>query len=321
VSASGSLKIIFAGTPAFSATTLQALLASKHIVTAVYTQPDRPAGRGRKLTASPVKELALQNDLPVYQPLSLRDANEQKILAEIDADVMVVVAYGLILPLPVLNAPRLGCINIHASLLPRWRGAAHIQRSILAGDALTGITTMQMDVGLDTGDMLHKVECPIQNSDTSETLHDRLADLGANAILKTLDDLAQGSAVPTSQDNSLATYAHKITKEEALIDWQVSAEELSRKIRAFNPWPVAYFNTGAQTIRVWQADVSPTHADNHAPGTIVATSPESIDVATKKGILRLQKLQLPGGRVLPVGDILNSRHDTFVVGKQLGGSL
>jgi methionyl-tRNA formyltransferase len=231
------------------------------------------------------------------------------------------VAYGLILPLPVLKTPRLGCINIHASLLPRWRGAAPIQRAILAGDKTTGITTMQMDVGLDTGDMLYKLECAIQDTDTSETLHDRLADLGAKAILKTLDDLARGTAVPQSQDNTLANYAHKITKEEALIDWHATAEELGRKVRAFNPWPVAYINMGEQTIRVWQADVLSAQTENTAPGTIVAVSPDNIDVATKKGILRLQKIQLPGGRVLPVSDILNSRHDTFVVGKQLGGSL
>lgn len=321
MSASGSLNIIFAGTPTFSAMTLQALLASSHTIKAVYTQPDRPAGRGRKLTASPVKALALQQGLPVHQPLSLRDAAEQKILADMEADVMVVVAYGLILPLPVLNAPRLGCINIHASLLPRWRGAAPIQRAILAGDNITGITTMQMDAGLDTGAMLYKVDCSIHENDTSETLHDRLADLGARAIVKTLADLAAGRAISTPQENASATYAHKITKEEARMDWRTSAEELARKVRAFNPWPVACFSAGEHVIRVWQAEVLSDHVKNDVPGTVLAVSPAGIDVATQQGILRLQKIQLPGGRVLPVSDILNSRHDIFVVGKQLGASL
>jgi methionyl-tRNA formyltransferase len=321
VSASSKLNIIFAGTPAFSATTLQALLTSSHSIKAVYTQPDRPAGRGRKLTASPVKELALAHGLPVHQPLTLRDAGEQKILADMNADVMVVVAYGLILPAAVLNAPRLGCINIHASLLPRWRGAAPIQRAILAGDKITGITTMQMDVGLDTGEMLYKLECPIEENDTTETLHDRLAVLGAKAILKTLDDIAAGRAEPEKQDNTLATYAHKITKEEAQIDWQMPADELARKVRGFNPWPVAYIKMGEQTIRVWEASALKINVEHQAPGTIVAVSSDSIDVATGKGFLQLHKIQLPGGRVLSVSDILNSRHDSFVVGKQLGEPL
>jgi methionyl-tRNA formyltransferase len=321
VSAASKLNIIFAGTPTFSAVILQALLTSTHAIKAVYTQPDRPAGRGRKLTASPVKELALMHGLAVHQPLTLRDANEQKILADINVDVMVVVAYGLILPAAVLNAPRLGCINIHASLLPRWRGAAPIQRAILAGDKMTGITTMQMDVGLDTGDMLYKLECPIEENDTTETLHDRLAELGAKAILKTLDDIAAGGALPEIQDNALAIYAHKITKEEAQIDWQMPAEALARKVRGFNPWPVAYIKMGEQTIRVWEASALKTNVEHHAAGTIVAVSSESIDVATGKGILQLHKIQLPGGRVLSVSDILNSRHDSFVVGKQLGESL
>jgi methionyl-tRNA formyltransferase len=320
VSAASKLNIIFAGTPAFSAITLQALLTSSHSIKAVYTQPDRPAGRGRKLTASPVKELAETHDLPIHQPLTLRDAGEQKILADMHADVMVVVAYGLILPAAVLNAPRLGCINIHASLLPRWRGAAPIQRAILAGDKMTGITTMQMDVGLDTGDMLYKLECPIDENDTTETLHDRLAELGAKAILKTLDDIVSGCTEPEKQDSTLATYAHKITKEEAQINWQLPAEELTRKVRGFNPWPVAYIKMGEQTIRVWDVSALNTNT-KHAAGTIVAVSSESIDVATGKGILQLHKIQLPGGRVLSVSDILNSRHDSFVVGKQLGESL
>lgn len=317
MSSSTSLNIIFAGTPSFSAVILQALLDTSHHISAVYTQPDRPSGRGRKLTASPVKELALQHQLPVYQPLSLRDANEQKILADLQADVMVVVAYGLILPQPVLQAPRFGCINIHASLLPRWRGAAPIQRAILAGDKMTGITTMQMDVGLDTGAMLHKVECPIHDTDTSESLHDKLAKLGAEAILKTLADLAVNQLQPVAQNNAEATYAHKITKEEARLDWSRSARELDQQIRAFNPWPIACTQINAQVVRVWQAAVL-EQAHNAVPGTIVGVSSEGIHVAASAGILSLQKIQLPGGRVLAVSDVLNSRADDFVVGKQLG---
>jgi methionyl-tRNA formyltransferase len=317
VSASPSLKLIFAGTPAFSAVALEALLSSSHQITAVYTQPDRPAGRGRHLTASPVKALALAHDLPVRQPVSLRDATAQAELAALGADVMVVVAYGLILPEPVLSAPRLGCINIHASLLPRWRGAAPIQRAILAGDTHTGITTMQMDAGLDTGAMLDKIECPITLQDTSETLHDRLAKLGADLILKTLADLATGCAEPLAQDALEATYAHKITKEEARIDWSKSAIEIDRQVRGFIPWPVAHFSLGNDIVRVWQAEALATTTPS-APGTIVAATAAGIDVATGDGVLRLQSLQFPGGRALPVSDILHARHALFTVGNLVG---
>ena len=305
-----SFNIIFAGTPEFSAITLQALLHSQHKIKAVYTQPDRPAGRGRKLTASLVKELALQHDLPVYQPLTLRDEQEQQVLKNLDADLMIVVAYGLLLPKPVLTAPKLGCINIHASLLPRWRGAAPIQRAILAGDTKSGVTIMQMDEGLDTGPMLSEVECPIYENDTSEMLHDRLAGIGSQALLFTLDQLSE--IKPQQQDNALATYAHKIKKEEAELDWNIPAQELARKVRAFNPWPVAFF----EGMRVWQAEAltETTHAN---PGTILRSSAQGIDVATTEGVLRLLKLQLPGGRELSVADILNARKNDFAVGKIL----
>ncbi|MDR3478114.1 MAG: methionyl-tRNA formyltransferase [Gammaproteobacteria bacterium] len=316
---SKSLNIIFAGTPEFSAVALQALLDSHHIVKAVYTQPDRPAGRGRKLTASPVKELALKAELPVHQPLTLRNEDEQKILANLEADVMVVVAYGLLLPLPVLNAPRLGCINIHGSLLPRWRGAAPIQRAILAGDEKTGITIMQMDEGLDTGPMLHTVETVIKADDTSETMYEQLAVLGAKAVLETLDQLAEGKANPIAQNNDLATYAHKIKKEEAELNWQWQAEALERAIRAFNPWPICFTHLDEHVLRIWQASVIPDATPaNKQPGTLLQVSQQGIDVATGKNILRIQKLQLPGGRVLPVADILNARQLDFVVGKILG---
>ena len=238
------MKVIFAGTPEFSVKTLEALIHSSHSVVAVYTQPDRPAGRGRQLTKSPVKQLAEFNHIPVLQPTTLRDPVEQQKLMDFKADVMVVVAYGLILPKPVLSAPRLGCINIHASLLPRFRGAAPIQRAILAGDTETGITIMQMDEGLDTGAMLKKIYCPIEKTDTSATLHEKLAKLGADALIETLENLT--TITPEPQDESKATYAHKISKEEAEIDWHTSAKELSQKIRAFDPWPVAFFKLGGR---------------------------------------------------------------------------
>ncbi|MHB1949086.1 MAG: methionyl-tRNA formyltransferase [Gammaproteobacteria bacterium] len=307
------LNIIFAGTPEFAATSLQALIQSPHNIIAVYTQPDRPAGRGRKLTASPVKELALQHNIPVFQPQTLRDEEEQKKLASLNADLMVVVAYGLILPKAVLSAPTLGCINVHASLLPRWRGAAPIQRAILAGDTKTGVTIMQMDEGLDTGAMLYKVECPIHPDDTSETLHDRLANLGGDALLHTLDHLSD--ITPVMQDNAAATYAHKIKKEEAQLDLDSSAEELARKVRAFNPWPVAYYELKKKNatmslkhdmkpiIRVWEA-VALNNKDAKKQGSIFS-SPEGLDITTKNGILRVLKLQLPGGSIFSAADFYN----------------
>ncbi len=310
-----SYKIIFAGTPQFSVSTLSALLDSEHTVIAVYTQPDRPAGRGRKLTASPVKELAVKHGIPVYQPQTLRDEAEQKRLTSLGADVMVVVAYGLLLPLPVLQAPRYGCINVHASLLPRWRGAAPIQRAILEGDQQTGVTIMQMDKGLDTGDMLAKVECPINIHDTSALLHDRLAASGAEVLIKTLAQLDDLTA--EKQDNALATYAHKISKEEAEINWQMTAIELDRKIRAFDPWPVAFTDWGENTLRLWEACVSP-ETTQAPPGTIIQTSSQGIDVATGMGVLRLLKVQLPGGKPLSASDLLNARQQDFAVLKKLG---
>ncbi|HHI94042.1 MAG TPA: methionyl-tRNA formyltransferase [Gammaproteobacteria bacterium] len=308
------LKVIFAGTPAFAASSLQALLDSGHEVLAVYTQPDRPAGRGRKLTASPVKVLAQRHGLPVLQPESLRDELVQQVLADWQADVLVVVAYGLILPEPVLVAPRLGCINVHASLLPRWRGAAPIQRAILAGDVQTGVTIMQMDAGLDTGDMLHKVVCPIENADTAETLHDKLAALGATALCHTLRLLADGAAVPEKQDDADANYAGKLQKAEAEIDWTQSAQVLSRTVRAFNPWPVAFTRVDDKNLRIWFAGAVDAASDA-TPGTVLAESREGIDVATGNGILRVHQLQLPGGKVLDAGQFL---HAHSLLGVQLG---
>lgn len=309
------LKIIFAGTPEFAAHVLQALLETPHDIIAVYTQPDRPAGRGRQLTASPVKQLALKNDLPVYQPATLKDLPEQKVLRDLNADMMIVVAYGLLLPKAILSAPRYGCLNVHASLLPRWRGAAPIQRAILAGDAMTGVTIMQMDEGLDTGPMLYKLACPILATDNSQSLHDRLAALGTQALLATLNQWPALQAEP--QDHTAATYAKKITKEEAKINWHTAARELENKIRAFNPWPVAHTLLDEQTLRIWQAESMANDKHHPTPGLIVHISPQGIDVTAAQGILRLQILQMPGGRALRVADILNARRDIFQIGKIL----
>ncbi len=310
------LRIIFAGTPEFAAQALAALLKTEHEIVAVYTQPDRPAGRGRKLTPSPVKVLAQAHGIEVRQPEKLKAEADQAALRELNADLMVVVAYGLLLPKAVLDAPRLGCINIHASLLPRWRGAAPIQRSIEAGDHETGVTIMQMDVGLDTGDMLSKHTTPIHADDTAQTLHDRLAQIGAEAVVETIAVLAAGTARPEKQDDALANYAHKMSKAEAEIDWQRPAVELDRLIRAFNPWPVAQTLLGDQVLRIWQA--SPIdQTTNAAPGTLVAIDKQGIDVATGKGLLRLQRVQLPGGKPLAISDLLNARH-ALAVGLRLG---
>lgn len=307
--------IIFAGTPRFSVAALQALIESPYNVVAVYTQPDRPQGRGRKLAPSPVKEEALKHHLPVYQPESLKNLEEQQKIRDMKADLMVVVAYGLILPKTVLEAPRLGCLNIHASLLPRWRGAAPIQRAIEQGDAETGITIMQMNEGLDTGDMLYKVSCPIHSHDTSETLHDRLATLGAEALLQTLTQLS--TLTPEVQDASHATYAHKMSKQEAEIVWTESADVIARKIRAFNPWPVVQTHLDDMVIRIWEAQVIDANAA-HAAGHIVAMDTQGIDVATGHHVLRIKKLQFPGGRVLSIADMMNANHPDWVVGKKLG---
>jgi methionyl-tRNA formyltransferase len=310
------LRIIFAGTPDFAAKHLSALLNSAHEVIAVYTQPDRPAGRGKKLKPSDVKQLALSSDIPVYQPKILRDETAQQVLSALNADLMVVVAYGLILPQVVLDTPRLGCINVHGSLLPRWRGAAPIQRAIWAGDAETGVTIMQMDIGLDTGAMLHKVTCPIATDETSASLYDKLAELGPQGLLETLDQISEQTAIAQEQDDAQANYAAKLSKEEANIDWTQSAVAIERQIRAFNPWPVSYTQIAEQNVKIWQAGVIDATTDLQ-PGTVISATKQGIQVATGEGILNLLNLQLAGKKAMPVQDILNARKEWFVVGQLL----
>lgn len=301
------LRVVYAGTPDFAVAGLTELLNSEHHVIAIYTQPDRPAGRGRKIKPGPVKQLALDHDIPVFQPLSLRDAEAQQQLAALKPDLMVVAAYGLILPEVVLNTPRLGCINIHASLLPRWRGAAPIQYSILAGDTESGVTIMQMDKGLDTGDMLLKANCPIDASDCAADLHDKLADLSGPLLLEAISQLAEGNVQPTAQDDSLSTYAPKILKQDACINWNQSATEISLQVRAYNDWPIAYTQFGNERVRVWSAEPlgSNTLAETK-PGTILDCQPGGILVACGNGTLNLKKIQFAGGKALSTRDILNA---------------
>ncbi|MBT5105144.1 MAG: methionyl-tRNA formyltransferase [Porticoccaceae bacterium] len=311
------MRVLFAGTPDFAAAHLQALLDAPDIsVIGVYSQPDRPAGRGKKLTASPVKKLAIEYQLPVFQPQSLKDPEQQRILSELQADIMVVVAYGLILPQAVLDAPRLGCINVHASILPRWRGAAPIQRAIEAGDSGTGVTIMQMDAGLDTGAMLSVSRCEIDSSETSASLHQKLEQLGAPALLHTLAALSNGLAVAVEQDDQLSCYAAKITKQEALVDWSQPAQLLDRQIRAFNPFPAAYTTLGELRIKIWQAE--PTKATGLTPGQIISTDNAGLLVSCGEQSLLLTEIQLPGKSRMAVSEVLKSRGELFAPSTQLG---
>ncbi|MDH5516519.1 MAG: methionyl-tRNA formyltransferase [Gammaproteobacteria bacterium] len=306
------LKIIYAGTPDFSVAALQALIDSEHEVVAVYTQPDRPAGRGRKLTPSPVKQLALENDIAVYQPLNFKAQQDRQQLIDLKADLMVVAAYGLILPEAILAAPRLGCINIHASILPRWRGAAPIQRAILAGDKETGITIMQMDIGLDTGDMLSKSVCEINNDMTASQLHDRLMEMGGRALMEIMPAIENQTLEPEKQDEALVTYAEKLQKIEAKINWQHSAELIARQIRAFNAWPVSQTVYDNKVMRIWQAhvvDASELTASNTAqPGQVIAVQKKAFYVMTGDGVLALTEIQMPGKKPMPAAAFLNA-HD------------
>jgi methionyl-tRNA formyltransferase len=301
-----SLRIAFAGTPQFALPALQALLKSRHQVVGVLTQPDRPAGRGQQMRASPVKLLALDARLPLAQPPTLKTPESRAELAQWAADVLVVVAYGLILPPPVLALPRLGCVNIHGSLLPRWRGAAPIQRAILAGDAETGVTIMQLDAGLDTGPMLLERVRPIGSQDTAGDLHDALSELGAAALLEALDGLAAGTLKPRAQPAEGASYAPKIEKSESPLDWSVSAIQLDRKIRAFNPWPVAETRFAGESLRVLRARIAEPVGAHDAPGTLLGIAEDGLRVACGEGVLAVRELQRAGKRPVSARDFANA---------------
>lgn len=305
------MRIVFAGTPEFAVPPLRALLGTSHEICGVYTQPDRPAGRGRKLTPSPVKLIAQEAGLPVFQPETLKNEAAQAELRELKPDLMVVVAYGLLLPRAVIDTPPLGCINIHASLLPRWRGAAPIQRSILAGDAETGVTIMYIEPRLDAGPMLLKKSCPIGPDDTAGDLHDRLARIGAEALLEALPPIAAGTAQPELQDESLVTHAAKISKDDAQLDWSRPASELQRQICAFNPWPVAETVYRDQVMRVWRATVIP--ATRLAPPGTLLIDGEHLDVVTGNGCLRLLEIQLPGGKRIAARDFINGHPESGLI--------
>ena len=320
---SQALRLGFAGTPVFAAEHLSSLIdAGQHTIAAVWTQPDRPAGRGKKMQSSPVKEIALANNIPILQPQKLLPP-DQADMAAFELDLLVVVAYGLILPQLVLDTPKQGCINVHASLLPRWRGAAPIQRAIEAGDLETGVCIMQMDAGLDTGDVLSRVAFPIRALDTAGMLHDRLAEQGAPLLLETINQIAAGTAKPSKQDDRYKTYAAKISKAEAEIDWNLSALEIDRKIRAFNPAPMAYTTLGTEHLRIWQAYPLTESEQQKQPGrgdagTILVSNPEGIEVACGKGVLRLKVLQLPGKKPTAVAELMRGNADRFQPGSHLG---
>jgi len=298
------LRVIFAGTPDFAAQHLQALLYSQYEVVAVYSQPDRPAGRGRKLTASPVKELALEHDIVIEQPLSLKDSHAQATLASYQADIMVVVAYGLLLPQVALDTPRLGCINVHGSLLPRWRGAAPIQRAILSGEERSGVTVMQMTAGLDTGPMLLKAEIPIADTDTSASLYEKLAILGCNSLVDALDQLQTNGLAAQVQDDAQANYAAKLVKAEGAIDWHQTAQDISRQVRGLNPWPVAYSDWQDHRLRIWLAHAIDTQSDQ-PPGTLLGLDKTGLEVACGSGRLKITQMQWPGSKALSNNQLIN----------------
>ncbi|MBB1299493.1 methionyl-tRNA formyltransferase [Pseudoalteromonas sp. SR41-7] len=309
------LRIIFAGTPDFAARHLKALIQSEHQIVGVYSQPDRPAGRGKKLKASEVKELALEHNLPVFQPQSLKNDEALAELTSLNADIMIVVAYGLILPKAILEAPRLGCLNVHGSILPRWRGAAPIQRAIWAGDEQTGVTIMQMDEGLDTGDMLHISRCPISTTETSASLYTKLAELGPDALIETINKLANGEITPEPQNDELANYAKKLSKEEANIDWSMSALQIERNIRSFNPWPMCFTQMGGQTVKIHQAQVMLQSGD---PGQILSSDKNGVVVACGEHALCITQLQPQGKKPMAINDFLNGRSDWVTPGTILG---
>lgn len=305
------MRVIFAGTPEFAVPALQALLDSDHTVVAVYTQPDRPSGRGRKLQTGPVKQLAIKYDIPVFQPVNLKSSSDVVQMQSFSADIMVVVAYGLILSQEVIDIPRLGCINIHGSLLPRWRGAAPINRAVIAGDKETGITIMRVVKKLDAGNMLHKIVCEISDTDTASELHDRMMVLGAKGLLTVLGDVDNNELQELVQDESLVTYAHKLDKSEAKLDWAQTAISLDRKVRGLNAWPVAQANLDGKVVRIWSSEVI-SKQSNLPVGTILDEL-KNIDVVTGEGLLRLLEIQMPSKKRTLVSAFLNAHN---VAGKQ-----
>jgi len=301
------MNLVFAGTPDFSVPALEALIAAGHRIAAVYTQPDRPAGRGRQLAMSAIKTCALAHRLEVRQPATLKTEAEAEALRALRPDAMIVIAYGLILPPAILSIPVYGCINVHASLLPRWRGAAPIQRAIEAGDPVTGVTIMQMEAGLDTGPMLATAETPIDADDTGASLHDRLSAMGARLLVDTLVQRERGNVIPRLQDNARATYAAKLNKGEAHIDWTADAALIARRIRAFNPWPVAHTTLDGKPLRLWHARVVTSAEGALEPGTVLTADGDGIRVQCGHGVLNITQLQGEGGKALDARAYLNGR--------------
>ncbi|MCC5792314.1 MAG: methionyl-tRNA formyltransferase [Legionellaceae bacterium] len=315
-----ALRLVFAGTPAFGLPLLPALAGAGHDIIAVYTQPDRPAGRGRHLQSSPIKQWALQQALPVYQPLNFKAASTIDALAALEPDVMVVVAYGLILPQRVLDIPRLGCVNVHASLLPRWRGAAPIQHAILAGDRQSGVTIMQMDRGMDTGDMLASASCVIDSHETAASLHDKLVELAVQPLLSSLQALASGTAQPERQAAHQATYAPKIQKAQAQIDWNGDAGQVDRLVRAYDPWPGAYTVFGqGQQLRIISGTPLTHSAKAQPAGTILSIDKSGLLTACKEGAYRIERLQWPGRKAMSVRDWFNGHHQELAAGDCFAG--
>lgn len=313
-----SLRIIFAGTPHFALPSLQALLQSHHQLVAIFTKPDSPSGRGLKLTPTPIKQFVLEHcpQIPVLTPINLKEKAAIHQLASLQADLMVVIAYGLILPAEVLALFKYGCLNIHASLLPRWRGAAPIQRALLAGDTQTGVTIMQIDRGLDTGDILNTKPYIITASDTSKEVHAQLSTLGAQALIETLEQLELHQLKAIKQDETFATYAAKLAKEEAHIKWHNSAYQIDRQIRAFNPWPIAHTHLHDQLLKIWQASVMTSSMPAGAmPGLIIGINEKGIDVATGEGVIRLQILQIAGGKPMTASTFSQSRSKLIIPGE------
>jgi methionyl-tRNA formyltransferase len=310
------MKIIFAGSSDFAIPFLEAVLKARHVICMVLCKPDKLAGRGLKPTPSPVKRLALKYNLPLLQPNNLNDESVVNTLRNLNADIFIDVAYGVLVPKTILQLPHYGCINAHPSLLPRWRGAAPVQHAILAGDEITGISIMQLDEGLDTGGIIMQQQILITQKDTTLSLLEKTATIGATLLLEVLQNFANNTVNVVQQDNKLATYASKITKEQGCINWTKSARNIDCMVRAFIPWPVAYMKIGDESIRIWECEAV---ADEviAAPGTILAVKKDAVEVATGKGKLRILRMQLPGAKILPVKDILNAHTDMFVVGKML----